>query len=537
MLFFILVTFSYIVVTLVIQTNLAHRWTCKVRQLWKQNWSQKLIPASGLTFYILFTYSPGIQYLLIDDLLLLRFVYDRSIWAIFAESAYGTILYRPFFQLQAWVFYQLFGVTPAGYHFGQLLVYCLSGVAVYHAIDRAIHSKFVAFSAVLLITAHMFTSSLLILWALDTAPLGGLVVGLATAMLIRPMPRLGWYVVLFFLLLLSPLTRENGLALNFGVIVYSLGLFRLSASRRFHGVTIGLCSMVAVLLYFLMRSNVTGSAIPPSFSTETAGYTGAQIAAFAPLQRLKLHVYTVLVNLISNFFLFFDDQGIFLSPVLKLTVVLTCLVVAVLALQAIADRIVRLPLERVGLKRMMSWGTAGLIVVASLTLSVWAPSLFTNNERYMFYYEFALHSLLSVGIIVALMYRRSYERSHVLLVVFALGLIVGNSVATFAYSRWRTHYLTIIGWGVLLAISLQRLDTTTWPKRIRQVMLLMAVFLIVISGLRVHSSFSNEAFMAETFNADSYLCKPDFPEALAAQIAAMRYQQDWRAIEDCRRTR
>jgi len=541
-LFFIaMLTGLYILLVWGSQSKLWQEWTARNKERQEQGWFQLLTFSAAIAIYILIIFYPAHRHILIfnDELLLVKFVHDRSFWALWTDSVYN-FLYRPLVQLQVWVFYQLFGIEYLGYQTGQLLIYWLSAVAIFYGINRLIQNSAISFAVILLITTHLFTSDLLANWALDSSPLGGLILGLIIVMLVRPSPRLGWHAALFGLLILSPLNREGGLAVNASVLIYAIARYATDRSSRPQAAWMGIASIVAVALYFMARRAVLGSSITIA-NVETdawgAAYKAEQIALFTAQQRLALYAYTVTVNLVSNFFPFFGTSAYFIPAIPKLTAILAFVLVVIFGWQAIADRFAQPTWPWAGRsKQLAPWIAAGLFASIGFALTAWAPFIFNDQERLMYFFEFALHSLLSVGMIAALANRGPWQSSQVVFVVFALGLIASNSIVTFAYARFRMHYLAIIGWGILLAISLQRLNTTVWPRRLRQTMLIMTAALIAVSGLRVYSTLPAKHLRAEAFDASaSELCNSSFPEALAERIAT-RYGLDWQAIQGCRRS-
>jgi hypothetical protein len=493
--------------------------------------------------YILVVYSPGLQHgpFGIDEQLLLSFVYRQSPWIGFLTLAprYGA-LYRPLFAAQAWLLYAVFGVNYSAYYLVQLAVLALSCILVYLCILAISHSSLAGLLAALLFSSHAFVSDLVAGWAFDTAPLTALVAVAIVIWLWKWSDRWQAYLALFALLLLAPLSRENGIAITAAVMLYIVFAAATRHLPRRQAAWMLVVCLLSVGLYAALR--YAGN---PGFKVDLAAvgqesgilhrfYSADEINAFSTGQRLGLFGYTALANLTANFVPVFGPVGMLWAGQMSAWVIAPAVMVG-LAVVIGLDR----PFSQHWLKGTSNskrWMLMALtLVLAGLSI---AEAAYTASPQAadlagLAALQFALQTALSLGIAAGATTIRRWSPAHRAVAILAVGLIVAGSLVAFPYFRYRTQYVSLFGWLLLLAIVVYYLRDGTWHRHLRSSMLVIATVLVVVNAARLYTSLPLPYLLSSNFNYQGFMCEPQFPAPIAQDIAA-RYHLSWPDLQACR---
>ncbi len=489
----------------------------------------------GVLVYAGLAYQPAAEQMLTrDELYFINFTSAQPLWQIFIHSAYP-FLYRPFQALELWLWFQVFGPNHAVYQWVGLALYAASALMVVWCLNAVGASKGLTALMSLLLVSHLFSQDILALWPADTIILQGIATGGLALLLVKQTDKAYWYVGVFGLLLLSLLARESAFALVAGALVYAgAGYFTQRLERR-PALLLALVCIASVVVYFALRWLALGSPMGASTSVDTCSwnqcYTAAEVAALALPARLGLYVYTASANLVSMFLPFTTNDGLVVFETMRLWAILVGVLVILGAVCAVAIRVNAQDQQtdsRWQLGALIFCVLAGLVL---LGLILWPPVEWVGALPQL---ELALYGVLGCGMGLSLLARPNLNRTQWLLCAFALGLIIGGSVAAFPYSRYRTHYLPLIGWGILLVFSLQALqDSVGWQRYTRGVMLAAMLALIVGSGIAVRETLPRPILLAENFmQGNNLLCDPTISPEIALQVAHQYNITD--QVEACR---
>ena len=172
----------------------------------------------------------------------------------------------------------------------------------------------------------------------------------------------------------------------------------------------------------------------------------------------------------------------------------------------------------------------GRIVIPAVGLLVGVLLWFLHREL-----AFGLVDGLSAGLFgaisllvgVGLVRRAGWTPQERALAAFAVVLIAANALITFAYFRYRSFYLTMIGWVILFALSQKNLRL----YGLRTVFLGLSAALIVVNSGNLMGSLP--VFERGEFDPYSGPCFEDVPLDLALEVADL-YNIDQSAVLECR---
>jgi len=434
------------------------------------------------------------------------------------------MVYRPLFSLQAWAGQQLFGLYYAGYQAMQLALLGGAALAAYAVLRRLTGSTLVALLLALTFATHPYISDM-VNWPMDTATW---TVGLAAAtawLLLHLNGSAGWLAALGVALALAPFTRENGLAIVAAAVAaaaYARYAGRLTTRQA---VAVAVIGALVVVGYFAVRSLAGGTALRPSQLIEESGigltfYVREQVMAFTRWQRLGAFAYNVGAHALAAHVPIFMPCGV-VWP--RLVGLLAAVVLGVGAVLGLAARPRRGP-----------WMSAALLAgAAAAALTVVGLLWPLPPEIALLAVGLALHAVLIVFIGLVVVQRRLWATGAAVVLVYAVVLILANSAIAFPYFRFRSLYLGLIGWVVLLAVAFGRRPATGWGRALRRVAVGVLTALVVVNGARVNLALPVASLVPENFDATGLMCRPEVPDDLAERAAA-EAGIDLAALRACR---
>lgn len=528
-----------------------------------------------IAVYILVVYSRDLTGLLLnnDDLKTIEFVQGHNPFSGFMNTQenglwFGHIYYRPIFVTQIWVYYHLFDLNYAGYRVLGLFQHMLGAFIAYYSLYRLTSSTRVSMLSTLLFASHLYVS-VIFKWTSDTFPLCTIALCLVLILLSKPVNRPCWHISLIVLLVFASLTRENGLAITAAVVGYVFFVVFTSQITRRHAVWMLFDCLFAFFVYFFLRWLALGSMFPAEISFDNSGvfstyYTRGQIGAFNSTQLMMFYAYNILANFISHFVVVLNSTGLLtwdytlgLVSVIVLTPVLIVVghYVTSRCQSSVPERRQRISGCSVGSLirpkgRRQSWAAerrrrvslaAGFIAASGIlaTIPLLSILLLKVDTAIPLTYSLpihgalpSIHGALSLCIGFAVIYRSKWPHQHQAMAVFALGLIVASSVVAFPYFRFRSLGLGLIGWLLLLAMSLNNLDVDY--QSIRSIAFLFMLLLIMINGMRLFVELPFFDRPSVPFKSHMSLCRNGISTDFAIRVAEY-YQLDIDAVLACRR--
>ncbi len=474
--------------------------TSRILQALKSPMGWRLFSFVAVIVVTLILYSPALQsaFLRDDDLAAVSVIRSTGPWVGFgpqtgeATEWFSTHLYRPFFAVQAWLLYQMFGVNYAGYQIVLVFALCLASVALLALFQHIGLDPFVAGLLALLFVSHPYVSPLVI-WVSDAAVWQYLLAALCVLLLIAVSSKKRNYIILLLMLLTAALMRENGLALAAAAIAFAVFAWRTGEYPRQRAAGVLLMAVLCVLAYFVMRTLAVGL-WPEQMPAEDAyvfftHFAPAEVAAFTPLQRLMLSIYTVSANLVASFLPIFRGAGYLRASswqILGLTLV-------VFAGAWFAGSHWR-PWDHAGSKTLLA---ALLMGGATILLALLRnPSTNAPTSAWLEIASFSIHGALSMFILLTFLHLRG-QQTRTPLAGFALALIVVACVVAFAYFRNRNLYLPALGWLLLLALALAGHPQLVANSHHRLAILTLVASAVLINGLVLFTSLPLPEMRAE----------------------------------------
>lgn len=441
-----------------------------------------------------------------DDVLLLAYVQDHGPFSAFLDHSqlwFGDYYYRPIFVMQTWLFHELFDLNHAGYRAALLLLHTATSLIIFAAVGRLTGSRLAALVAALLYAVEPRTTVLVSGYVSDSGPITSLLAALTLLLVVRPSDSALRHVALFSILVLAPMTRENGLVLVAAIGAYAVGGLLFDYSNRSLSAKWLAIATAATGVYFAFRLYGFGL-LPQELAPHTAGLFGqslgyAETEAMGAVKRLGLSLYTVVANLVAVFSPFFGHRGV---------LDVRHMLLALASLSGLA-----LPLwPRFRTHHPVTYLSATAVLSLALVLVAAAGSSRPTS--------IILHSVLSAA--TCLMLVRLWPRlpnQYKGTIVFAVALIVGNALVAFAYFRWRNLTLGYLGWILLLSIFLTRGVPVLPSRAVRALVTLFVLLLLFSYGGDVYMNLPQRHLDPDHFANAQVLCRADVPEDLALRIA------------------
>lgn len=440
---------------------------------------------------VLCAYAPAMTGALMrsDDLYNLSFVRDHGPLAGFTNTNenglwYGDHYYRPFFIVQTWTYYQLFGIHYAGYQLAQLLQHVLVAVLLYSVFCRMGIRTDQALTGALIFAVHPFCE--LVLWVTDTGVVTGiLIVFMLYVFCTNKLHNPGFDLIIFAVLLLAFLNRENSMALGAAWIAYLGIAYRQRFLSTGRVIRLVLVSGLAGIGYFLARALALGTFLAPGnlgektyFFTERITNTGE----LEGLKRLTVSLYTVVAQMVATFFPIFSEFG-GLSQHTLATIYCIFLVVLFMFVNELV-------------LKWSSWsirqrGIAGLILIVTTleALIIWRLLGSWTLDIFVAALGSAAQTVLSVLILKELFFRKkTWSDEEVRLLAFAAVLIGVTAISAFVYFRYRTLYLPLFGWLILFTLAIKELNKRRPQGNLRILMRNLGLLLVISSGISLFLS-------------------------------------------------
>ncbi len=478
---------------------------------------------AALALFILAVYGPARQHGLLnnDEIQFVNHIVAQGGLAGVLRPA-STVLFRPLFQLQAWLDYSLFGLNHAGYVLVQLGLVWLSAVAVFALLARLTGRLLVSGLLAAVVIAHRFVADLVSVWAIDTLTLNALLAVLVILFqAYRPASRY-YYAALALLLFIGCLSRENGLVTVGAVGFSALLRLRRPAAERSRAAREFVVTLLVLAAYVLLRRWWLGNDVPPRlFIQETClGLKLLQreeLAALPMRQQAATIAYTVAANLIAPVapFLFGGtgcltaaNWGAWLPPLLG--------VVGGVWLGHVAERprVAPGPLPT----QRNAWGLLLLSgIVAGGPLLLWAaPSLASLGRSD--HLDLWLHGVVTLLLLLSLARQWPASPAPWLALVNVIGVWLLGALVFGLYFRYRNFYLLLFGWAIVAALG--------WPGRqpaggrgrsLSASLSLLTMALLIASVARVRGSLPVPWLLAENFTAPSVVCWPGISDGFAVE--------------------
>lgn len=518
------------------------------------------LPAAVILAYTVVVYAPALggAFLRGDDLIHLAIARQYGLLTGFGGENFDAIpisavYYRPLFTLQMGLLYRLFGVRYAGYQAVAMLVHAAGAVTLYAVLRRLGGASLPALLGALLFVSHPYASPL-VTWVSDTGVYTILIAGLVSLLLIDPRDAPGWYAGLAALLVLAPLTRENGVAVSAAVFTYAIvaALFERIPPRQ--AARIAALAVGSVALYALLRVLAMG-ALVRSVLPESAGLgfrlvSAAEVRGFSTGRRIMLYAYTIAANLGATFFPAFAPSGVLSRAAISRVLIATALSLiagaAILTWQRWPPAIRRVAMgiaAVLGALLMLLFASRGLPFLASVRQALLARAPAAGEAVAAAYtvvlveLPHLLHDAPPVVVTLAIIYSvfhcREWPREGQVIALYALALIAAIAVVAFAYFRWRNLNLALMGWLILYAVAAAHLKGRTERRVIRAAMLAAVAVAVVVNGVDLFRELPPLDVRPE-YVMESQLCTDkSIPEPLVTEVTAA-YGFDPAAIRACR---
>lgn len=438
-------------------------------------------------------------------------------------SAFGMV-YRPFFSLQAWTWLQLFGLHYVYYQVMELVLLGLAALTVYAVARRVLDAPSLALLLALAFASHPYISDLTN-WPVDTATWTVILAGLAALLLLRLGSGARWFGALALVMMLAPFTRENGLAIIAAVVgaaAYARYVSRLTTRQ------VGLVAVMALLAvvgYFVVRGYAGGASLRPSQLIEESGMWGTfygrnQVIAFTGLQRLGYFAYNAIGHAWASFLPVFMPCGVIWPRLVGMLAAVTLAAGAMLGLASPQPR------SRTFTGLLMAIGAVALVAIVGLVTTI-------EIDSGLLALGLALHGVLVVFSVGVLARRGSWTTGVTVLAVYALILVAANSAVAFPYFRFRSLYLGLMGWVLLLAFVFKQHPAHGRALALRRVAIWIVAALVIVNGLRVSLALPVASLLPENFNSASVICRPEIPDGLAVRVA-QEVNLEPAALTNCR---
>ena len=317
---------------------------------------------------------------------------------------------------------------------------------------------------------------------------------------------------------------EYGMAVVFALCLFAIYAYYQKEINLLKAGVILVLSCVVVAVYFLLRWQAVG--ILPSSMNSSTGYF---LDFYVDPEELgvKVFLYTLTANLLSTFMPIFDQGGVISEHSVLLIMI----------------GIIMFGIYFFLLSRYSTNPVIHLIaLVLFYYLLVESKNLiqFFLDQKYAFALSFSLHSILTLSIFFLFSRWRSVSKPHKLISIYAVGLILGASLVSFVYFRWRTHYLSIMGWLILMVIGLHYIRSLKLGRE-----LVVSLMLIALVMTWKQTNILNSHLPDVTVEKYQHcLCHSSVPDDVVSEFAD--YYQidldellpsceniDWETLPDC----
>jgi len=416
--------------------------------------------------------------------------------------------YRPFQYIILWVSYQLFEFNYAGHQLFILIQHLFVGYLLYMFLYKITKERIFPLMAVLVFSVHLYVSSIVIWTSAVVSSLGLLIVS-SLFFIYRSKITIRWLLGIGLLVFSGLFMHEMG----FGLLI-AVGLFVLFARYENQLNTRQLMQILAIIFvittcYLILRTKSVG--LFPDGENLSTGYFFKYYENPETLG-IKLYVYTIAANIISNFFPIFSNVGIFdTSRILIITIGIL--------LSFITSRVLKKCWEN-DKKYILS--SSALVLILGFVL-------YKISGGINFALASSFQSILSICVFYFLTKWKKLSSTQKMVSVYALGLILGSSLVAFPYFRWRTHYPGVIGWVILLSMAVQYLKSNLDIGKPFYA-IVISLTLIMIWG---YSAELNSRLPRVTMDYVKYLCHPSLTDDFVEEVVAV-YDIDSSFVDACR---
>lgn len=487
-----------------------------LRNFSSSRWLASTASIIALVIWWLWTYTlnPS-RFLFEDDLRNLAFAVTHPPGASLLERGYLPQFYfRPFFAVQAGVYYWLFQLNIPAWRIAQWSLVLIAFVLLFFFLRRIGLSALVA---LLLVIA--FGSSIPVIeitrWAIEGMPAMTILAILAFFLLQKLKWSFYWYLALFAIFLTGVLYSETGFAIMGATLLFGIESARTKHATLRQLGTLFAVAFAAFVIYLALRLHAVG--LPNASIFEDSGYlfssyTGYELAQINFAQRVAYHAYTIAAHLLYPFFPLFGRDDVLELRSIALWFLLACGFGIVLYLWY---RAYRMTIGDSSKGHAPGWG---FVTIAWAAFGAGVSTLFATKWMDQAAWLYSLQAVLSLGIIYGLVTALPKDSLDRRTAVYALGLIVTSSVITFSYFRERHHYLALLAWVVLLGLCLKYLTQNGLSRVIRYSMIGLTMMLVLFGTQRLHS-VSLDPINTYALNANSMICQSFFPVAISDELA------------------
>ncbi|MBM3143607.1 MAG: hypothetical protein FJ010_01300 [Chloroflexi bacterium] len=423
-----------------------------------------VVAIGALIGLVLFFYRNSYEgaLLKLDDLYFISYVRSSSPWAGFINppDAYASF-YRPLHFLTIWLHYHLVGLDYAKYQLVLIVGHLVVLTLLYFFLYSINHNRIISFVLTLVFSVHIYVS-LLVIFVTTVVWWFGVIAGAVNFYISKPKLKLLPHLLLGFLLMMSLLMAESGFTLVFAVCFFALYAFFIKEINLRNVLSLVMVNVGVVAIYFFLRWKAVG--FLPGDLSASSGYFGD---FYEDPQQLgmKFYLYTLTANFMATFIPIFTQGG----EIIKNSVLLILAGAILFSLYVILLR-----------KFSANFVVQILLFILFYVLLIKSRILIRRFLGYGYQYDlsFALHTILGFSLVLLFSRWKKVSKQHKLIMFYAIGLIVGASIVSFAYFRWRTHYLSLMGWVIIIAVGLQYLHTLKSGRAVLVSLLILASILI-----------------------------------------------------------
>lgn len=514
------------------------RFVQETRPVWlKRRWILVAAYTIALGLYMGFSYWPTFRHALLGafELQIVNYAYNRNPLAAFFEPIqYIFVYYRPFVGLQGWIYYQLFGIDYAGYQIAQIALVIVATLVLAYVIYQITGDTLIAGLTAFLFPTFIYISDLMI-WGIETFGVTNIIAAFIMLLLIRDIRKWYGYGLIALLVVIAPMTRENGLGIAIAILCYALYCVWSKALTKRDAAYLALAVIGGLGVYFAMRASVVGLFPNASVIGNDGGlfythYSAEEIRAFDAASRYFFYAYSIGAALLTSMTPLFLPDGLLRDKYAWGFIALLALAGTIVLLSLYKAWLIAQAARLTGTRRNTAIG--GLLA-AVITLGFLLPLLVRQLNFNLVGFAFALQGVLSIGILFGMLDRSQWTKQQKSMAVFAAALIIATTAINFTYFRYRNLYLALDGWLVLLALALAHLKRNQLQQSVRALMTMLVIALVVVNGTRVYFSLPLPVLVPANFDERSALCDQTLDPEFVQQIAT-HYEISLEALKACR---
>ncbi len=399
-----------------------------------------------------------------DDLYLLNYARDTS--SPFAGFRSGperySSFFRPLIYFVMWFYYRWFGLDYVKYQLVMLVGHSIVGSLFYWFLFKINRNRIISLALAVYFSIHIFISvgviyvTAVVLWWF------GLFCLVFLFYFLKPVQKNSIYLGLAILLFVFLFSAEYAFGLIFAIGLTALyaGISKEMPWRQ----TLSMLALAVFVVgvYFLLRWQAVG--ILPQGGGGSSGYFFQFYNNPRPIG-LSFYIYTIAANFVATFFPIFDQVGVMMPH----TII------------QIGTSILIFGVYLVLLIKKIEYKITSYVLIPVFFGMLFESNYIIENIRsvpaYYLAFAFSLHAMSNVSIWILLsQWRKKVQQNHKVLAIFGMGLILGSSIVSLFYFRWRTHYLALMGWILLVALGMIYIKNIRHGGTITICLLLISVF-------------------------------------------------------------